>query len=78
MLKKEEFPLIDVYSIGVIFYELLNLFNMTTKHEKSEKINNLKYGKVDLNNEYALERKLIKLMTKLKNRPSIKEIFERK
>jgi serine/threonine protein kinase len=31
-IRKEELHLIDVYSIGVIFYELLNLFNLTTKH----------------------------------------------
>jgi hypothetical protein len=67
-----------VYSIGVIFYELLNLFNLSTKHEKLQKINKLKEGKVDLPADYALEKKLIKFMTKSTNRLSIREIFQRK
>lgn len=67
-----------MYSIGVIFYELLNLFNVTTKHEKLQKINKLKEGKVDLHSDFNLEKKLIRMMTKSTNRLSINEIFERK
>lgn len=77
-IKKEDLPLIDVYSIGVIFYELLNLFNFATKHEKLQKINNLKLGMVDLHGDFRLEKKLIKWMTKSVGRISIKEVFGKK
>ena len=67
----------DIYSLGVIMYELLN--NFSTEMEKSIEISKLKRGEdVELINKYPDELKFIKMLINedYKKRPSTEKILE--
>ena len=51
---------------------MLNMFS--TSHEKIEKLGNLKKGKVKGLEVYPVEKQLIKIMTKLANRPNLRNV----
>jgi len=46
LISKEFMHLVDIFSVGVIYYELLNKFNECTQHERHEKINGLQINNV--------------------------------
>jgi hypothetical protein len=54
-IDKQKLDLTDVYSVGVIYYELLHLLNLATQHERSEKLLFLQSNKVVFANKELKE-----------------------
>ena len=66
--------LLDVYSLGVIYYELLKKFN--SEHERVTKLKDIQYGKIDLE-DFPVEKELIRIMTRShKTRLQVSKIRE--
>lgn len=70
---------VDIFSLGVIYFELLTLLHESTQHERSEKLSDLQFNKVHISaKDLKEEKKFIKLLTKTTNRPTIYEVKESK
>ena len=44
VIREEDLYKADVYALGVIYYEMLSIFD--TSHERGEKLNSLKEGRI--------------------------------
>ncbi len=73
-IERHNLGLVDVYSLGVIYFELLALLNHCTHHERTDKLQSLQHNRVELPQELKEEKKLIKLLTRTNNRPSLQEV----
>ena len=76
-ITKESMFLTDIFSLGVIYFELLSLLHNCTQHERHQKINGLQVNSVDFSlKEGREQKKLIKLLTKpLGSRPTVKQVL---
>jgi serine/threonine protein kinase len=78
-ISKDQMFQVDIFSLGVIYFELLTLLHESTQHERSEKLSDLQLNKVHISaKDLKEEKKFIKLLTKTMNRPTIYEVKESK
>ena len=66
----------DVFALGVIYYEMLHLLHECTQHERSERLGGLQANRVQMGKELKEEKKLIKMMTRAGKRPTLFEVRE--